>query len=168
MLTAHQRVHVYTTALANYHHNTLRLHATISPFRTHTTRLQTRAVENDIDWASLLSIESTSVVVEQEEQLTPSTRGAPVSTAERRAHRTEAQRLDQRKRLVQINMGKNGSSDAFLQGVQDCLAKNEYVKIKLSGGCMMELDEARDMLVQACDATCVHTIGFTFILFRYD
>ncbi len=64
-------------------------------------------------------------------------------------------------------MGKNGSSDAFLQGVQDCLAANEYVKVKLSGGCMMELEEAKDLFIQACDATCVHTIGFTFILFRY-
>ncbi len=70
----------------------------LRPLQLRTARLQTHAThatDDDIDWAQLLSIEPTSVVVETPPVTPTQTRGAPLTTAQRRAHRTAAQQLDQ-------------------------------------------------------------------------
>lgn len=158
VLTPFQAVHI-RAACRQAHRGA----ACLKPRLSHARSTAVHAVQDDaVDWATLLNIDAP---VPGEPPSSPATPANQLSSAERKAHRTHAHQLG--RRLVQINMGKNGCTPAFLQGVQDCLAANEYVKIKLVGGCMMEPHEARDDIAQACDATCVHTIGFTFILYRY-
>lgn len=88
----------------------------------------------------------------------------PLSSAERKAKRAEAQRMG--RDIVTVNMGKNGISQNFIAGLAGALAANELVKVRLSSNCLLEVDEAREEVTQATDSVCVHAIGSTIILYR--
>jgi RNA-binding protein YhbY len=51
----------------------------------------------------------------------------PLSNAERKAKRAEAQRLG--RRLCSVNLGQKGLTPAFLEGFRLALAANELVKV---------------------------------------
>lgn len=87
----------------------------------------------------------------------------PLSSADRKAKRAEAQRLG--KSIVTVQLGQRGVTQSFLEGLYAALAVRGYVKIRV-GGCDMDLEEAVAAITSSADCVLIHKIGSTFIVFR--
>ncbi len=65
-----------------------------------------------------------------------------------------------------FQVGKGGLDEALNQGVAQCLATRELVKLRLLETCPVPAREAADALAAATDAQVVQVIGRVVVLFR--
>ena len=63
-------------------------------------------------------------------------------------------------------VGKGEIDPALIQGVADCLAARELIKIKVLENSEYTAREAADILSEATGADCVQVIGRKFVLFK--
>ena len=63
-------------------------------------------------------------------------------------------------------VGKGEIDPALIQGVADCLAARELIKIKVLENSEYTAREAADILSKATGADCVQVIGRKFVLFK--
>ncbi|CAG9466342.1 unnamed protein product [Pedinophyceae sp. YPF-701] len=85
---------------------------------------------------------------------------------ERREQRRKAAELHQAKLLKPVQIGKAGVSRNTYVMVGDALEKYGLCKVKMGGGCTMELPEVIHMVEEACGCVCVQSVGFTAIFYR--
>ena len=62
-------------------------------------------------------------------------------------------------------IGKGEIDENVIQGVLDCLAARELIKLKVLDNCMLSAREAADILSEATGADCVQVIGSKFVLY---
>ena len=67
-------------------------------------------------------------------------------------------------RLPQI--GKGEIDDTLKQGIADCIAARELIKVKVLENSEYSAREAADILCEALDCECVQVIGRKFVLFK--
>ena len=63
-------------------------------------------------------------------------------------------------------VGKGEIDQTLIQGVADCLAARELIKIKVLENSEYSAREAADILSEATGADCVQVIGRKFVLFK--
>lgn len=85
----------------------------------------------------------------------------PLTSKQRAALRAAANRLDP---VFQI--GKGEIDAALIQGIDDCLAARELIKVKVLETSEYAPREAAGVLCEATGAECVQVIGRKFVLFR--
>jgi RNA-binding protein len=68
------------------------------------------------------------------------------------------------KPLIQI--GKKEIEAGLISEANAALDHHELIKVKLLESCMLEKDEASDMLAKACGADVAQVLGKTFLLYR--
>ena len=62
-------------------------------------------------------------------------------------------------------IGKGEIDENIIQGVLDCLAARELIKLKVLDNSMLNAREAADILCEATGADCVQVIGSKFVLY---
>lgn len=71
------------------------------------------------------------------------------------------------KDCVVFQLGKNGATEAAISAVNDCVTKNEIIRVKLTGSCPLGTDEAAEALERGITgAVVVGTIGATLYLYK--
>lgn len=68
------------------------------------------------------------------------------------------------KPLIQI--GKKEIEDALVNETNMALDHHELIKVKLLESCLLDRNEASDMLATACNAEIAQILGKTFLLYR--
>ena len=63
-------------------------------------------------------------------------------------------------------IGKGEIDDTLKQGIADCIAARELIKIKVLENSEYDPREAADILCEALDCDCVQVIGRKFVLFK--
>lgn len=87
-----------------------------------------------------------------------------LGNSERKALRSEANRLAAAKRLVTVTLGKSGMTSTFIEGLTDALVANQLVKVRVSGAC--DEDDIVERLCVETGSLMVQTIGNTVTLYR--
>lgn len=64
-----------------------------------------------------------------------------------------------------FQIGKGEIDETLIQGVADCLAARELIKVKVLENSEYSAREAADILTEATGADCVQVIGRKFVLF---
>lgn len=64
-----------------------------------------------------------------------------------------------------FQIGKGEIDETLIQGVGDCLAARELIKVKVLENSEYSAREAADILTEATGADCVQVIGRKFVLF---
>jgi len=62
-------------------------------------------------------------------------------------------------------IGKGEIDEDVIQGVLDCLAARELIKLKVLDNSIYSAREAADVLAEATGADCVQVIGSKFVLY---
>lgn len=62
-------------------------------------------------------------------------------------------------------VGKGEIDDAMVQGVKDCLAARELIKVKVLDNSLYNAREASALLAEATGSDCVQVIGSKFVLY---
>lgn len=65
-----------------------------------------------------------------------------------------------------FQIGKGEIDETLIQGVGDCLAARELIKVKVLENSEYSAREAADILCEALDCECVQVIGRKFVLFK--
>ena len=78
--------------------------------------------------------------------------------------RGSAQRGEHDDPVYQI--GKGEIDDTLKQGIADCIAARELIKVKVLENSEYSAREAADILCEALDCECVQVIGRKFVLFK--
>lgn len=65
-----------------------------------------------------------------------------------------------------ILIGKKEIEDALVTETSTALDRHELIKVKLLESCMLDRNEASDMLSTACNADIAQILGKTFLLYR--
>ena len=65
-----------------------------------------------------------------------------------------------------FQIGKGEIDDTLIQGLADCIAARELIKIKVLENSEYSAREAADTLCEALDCECVQVIGRKFVLFK--
>ena len=86
---------------------------------------------------------------------------ADVPAGQRAALRSAANTIDP---VFQI--GKGEIDETLIQGLADCIAARELIKIKVLENSEYSAREAADTLCEALDCECVQVIGRKFVLFK--
>ena len=63
-------------------------------------------------------------------------------------------------------VGKGEIDETLIQGVGDCLAARELIKVKVLENSEYSAKEAAGILAEALSADCVQVIGRKFVLFK--
>ena len=63
-------------------------------------------------------------------------------------------------------IGKGEIDETLKQGIADCIAARELIKIKVLENSEYDPREAADILCEALDCDCVQVIGRKFVLFK--
>ena len=84
-----------------------------------------------------------------------------LNSKQRAALHSRALRLDP---VFQI--GKGEIDETLIQGVADCLAARELIKVKVLENSEYSAKEAANILAEALSADCVQVIGRKFVLFK--
>lgn len=84
-----------------------------------------------------------------------------LTSKQRAALRSAANTMDP---VYQI--GKGEIDENIVNGVSDCLAARELIKLKVLENSPYTAREAADLLSEATGAECVQVIGRKFVLFR--
>ena len=63
-------------------------------------------------------------------------------------------------------VGKGEIDETLIQGLADCIAARELIKIKVLENSEYSAREAADTLCEALDCECVQVIGRKFVLFK--
>ena len=84
-----------------------------------------------------------------------------LTSKQRAALRSAANTMDP---VYQI--GKGEIDDTLKQGIADCIAARELIKVKVLENSEYTAKEAAAILAEATDAQCVQVIGRKFVLFR--
>ena len=84
-----------------------------------------------------------------------------LTSKQRAALRSAANTIDP---VFQI--GKGEIDDTLIQGLADCIAARELIKIKVLENSEYSAREAADTLCEALDCECVQVIGRKFVLFK--
>lgn len=63
-------------------------------------------------------------------------------------------------------IGKGEIDDTLKQGIADCIAARELIKVKVLENSEYSAREAADILCEALDCECVQVIGRKFVLFK--
>ena len=63
-------------------------------------------------------------------------------------------------------IGKGEIDDTLKQGIADCIAARELIKVKVLENSEYDPREAADILCEALDCDCVQVIGRKFVLFK--
>ena len=66
----------------------------------------------------------------------------------------------------QFQIGKGEIDDTLKQGIADCIAARELIKVKVLENSEYSAREAADILCEALDCECVQVIGRKFVLFK--
>jgi RNA-binding protein len=86
----------------------------------------------------------------------------PLSSAEKKAKRSESQRLG--KAIVLTQLGQKGITPAFIESTASALVANEFIKVRVGGD--EEIKEVAETLEKEIDCIVVHKIGFVLTLYR--
>ncbi|KAG7667207.1 hypothetical protein Ndes2526B_g04290 [Nannochloris sp. 'desiccata'] len=86
----------------------------------------------------------------------------PLTGAEKKAKRSESQRLG--KAIVLTQLGQKGITPAFIESAASALIANEFIKVRVGGD--EEIKEVAEELEKAIDCVVVHKIGFVLTLYR--
>jgi len=86
----------------------------------------------------------------------------PLTGAERKAKRSESQRLGKAIKMQQL--GQKGITPTFIESAASALVANEFIKVRVGGD--EEIKEVADELEKAIDCAVVHKIGFVLTLYR--
>lgn len=65
-----------------------------------------------------------------------------------------------------FQIGKREIDETLIQGVGDCLAARELIKVKVLENSEYSAKEAAAILAEALSADCVQVIGRKFVLFK--
>ena len=65
-----------------------------------------------------------------------------------------------------FQIGKGEIDETLIQGVGDCLAARELIKVKVLENSKYSAKEAAAILAEALSADCVQVIGRKFVLFK--
>ncbi len=65
-----------------------------------------------------------------------------------------------------IQIGKKEIEEALINEANAALDHHELIKVKLLESCMLDKNEASEMLADACDADVAQILGKTFLLYR--
>lgn len=65
-----------------------------------------------------------------------------------------------------FQIGKGEIDETLVQGVADCLAARELIKVKVLENSEYSAKEAAAILAEALSADCVQVIGRKFVLFK--
>ena len=65
-----------------------------------------------------------------------------------------------------ILIGKKEIEDALVVETNASLDHHELIKVKLLESCLLDRNEASDMLATACNADIAQILGKTFLLYR--
>ena len=65
-----------------------------------------------------------------------------------------------------ILIGKKEIEDALVAETNAALDHHELIKVKLLESCMLDKNEASEMLASACNADIAQILGRTFLLYR--
>lgn len=65
-----------------------------------------------------------------------------------------------------ILIGKKEIEDALVTEANTALDHHELIKVKLLESCMLDKNEASEMLAVACNAEIAQILGKTFLLYR--
>lgn len=65
-----------------------------------------------------------------------------------------------------FQIGKGEIDETLIQGVGDCLAARELIKVKVLENSEYSAKEAANILAEALSADCVQVIGRKFVLFK--
>ena len=65
-----------------------------------------------------------------------------------------------------FQIGKGEIDETLVQGVGDCLAARELIKVKVLENSEYSAKEAANILAEALSADCVQVIGRKFVLFK--
>ena len=84
-----------------------------------------------------------------------------LTSKQRAALRSAANTMDP---VYQI--GKGEIDDTLKQGIADCIAARELIKVKVLENSEYSAREAADILCEALDCECVQVIGRKFVLFK--
>ena len=84
-----------------------------------------------------------------------------LTSKQRAALRSAANTIDP---VFQI--GKGEIDDTLIQGLADCIAARELIKIKVLENSEYSARESADTLCEALDCECVQVIGRKFVLFK--
>ena len=63
-------------------------------------------------------------------------------------------------------IGKGEIDETLKQGIADCIAARELIKVKVLENSEYDPREAADILCEALDCDCVQVIGRKFVLFK--
>ena len=66
----------------------------------------------------------------------------------------------------EFQIGKGEIDDTLKQGIADCIAARELIKVKVLENSEYSAREAADILCEALDCECVQVIGRKFVLFK--
>lgn len=86
----------------------------------------------------------------------------PLTSAEKKAKRSESQRLG--KEIVATQLGQKGITPAFIQSAASALVANEFIKVRVGGD--EEINVVAEELEKEIDCVVVHKIGFVLTLYR--
>ena len=84
-----------------------------------------------------------------------------LTSKQRAALRSAANTMDP---VYQI--GKGEIDDTLKQGIADCIAARELIKVKVLENSEYSAKEAANSLAEALSADCVQVIGRKFVLFK--
>lgn len=84
-----------------------------------------------------------------------------LSSKDRAALRAKAHHLNA---IFQI--GKEGTSPAFVAGVRDALEARELIKIDVLDNCELDVREAAEIVASRCGAEVVQVIGRKFVIYK--
>lgn len=90
----------------------------------------------------------------------------PLPIKERKAWRALAETMAKEKKLVRVNVGAAGITQAFLTDCMNALSQHELVRVKLGDGSGLGRASAAAALERYLDCLCVHEVGFTVTLYR--
>jgi len=65
-----------------------------------------------------------------------------------------------------IQIGKKEIEEALINETNAALGHHELIKVKLLESCMLDRNEASEMLAGACGADIAQVLGRTFLLYR--
>jgi len=65
-----------------------------------------------------------------------------------------------------IHVGKKEIEEALVAEANTALDAHELIKVKLLESCLLDKNEAADMLAGSCNADIAQVLGRTFLLYR--
>jgi RNA-binding protein len=65
-----------------------------------------------------------------------------------------------------IHIGKKEIEEALIKEADAALDCHELIKVKLLESCLLDRNEAADMLAGSCNADIAQVLGKTFLLYR--